>query len=381
MGSYYLKKIKESGWTLYKQSYKDGKRSQERVPVLAYLDLGISPAWPYIKAYEAVKNLNQSNSVEKEKIRLAAKRTVEYVSLNEDLFPSELMAKFKDKLEEENFGSEEHLKKLYSHFNFIQQMAIQLRLDPWDYKSSAKKIYKYFIEKKISVNYSGRILSLLNRWGAFVAKERNRFYEVVPSPRGRELSAIADAQKTKRGVETELGVRTESLPLTVEILESAKKFLLPEHYNWLKLSVWFGLRPEEVDLFTDERRFKLEMSLKSGVKVLNVYQSKLQSVAESKRWKRIPIIFDEQDQCLQIITTGEFRRPLHKTVRKHCGKGITLYGGRKAFVDMMLDKGQKIEDISQWLGHTSLDTTWAHYKNKEVVSFVRTNSTVVLKKA
>ena len=46
---------------------------QERVPVLAYLDLGISPEWPYIKAAEAVKNLNKTNSVEKEKIRNAKK--------------------------------------------------------------------------------------------------------------------------------------------------------------------------------------------------------------------------------------------------------------------------------------------------------------------
>ncbi len=103
----------------------------------------------------------------------------------------------------------------------------------------------------------------------------------------------------------------------------------------------------------------MSLKLKSGVKVLNVYQSKLQLVAESKRWKKIPIIFDEQDQCLQIIFSGGFRRPLHKTVRKHCGKGIKLYGGRKAFVDVMLDKDQKIEDISQWLGYTSLGTTWA----------------------
>lgn len=48
---------------------------------------------------------------------------------------------------------------------------------------------------------------------------------------------------------------------------------------------------------------------------------------------------------------------------------------------MMLDKGQKIEDISQWLGHTSLDTTWAHYKNKEIVNFVQTTSTVEARQA
>ncbi|MFV8258273.1 hypothetical protein ACNQKP_10715 [Bdellovibrio bacteriovorus] len=40
MGSYYLKKTKNAQWTLYKQSYENGKRKQERVPDLAYASWG-----------------------------------------------------------------------------------------------------------------------------------------------------------------------------------------------------------------------------------------------------------------------------------------------------------------------------------------------------
>lgn len=379
MGSYYLKKTKNAQWTLYKQSYEDGKRKQERVPDLAYRELGLDPKIPYIKAHEIVRALNKDNFKEAEKIRVAAKRTEELVSLHAGLFPDEHIQAFKDKLDEENFGSPQHLLKLYSHFNFIQKMCIKLKLEPKDYKESSKKIYKYFIEQKISVNYSARIISLLNRWGLFVSRKRNSFYEEVPVPRGREQSAIADAQKTKRGTETELGVRQESLPLTPEKLEKAKKFLIPEQYNWLKLSIWFGLRPEEVDMLADEKKYRLEYNLKNKIHVLHVYQSKLQSVAEDKRWKKIPIVFDQQQECLEIISSGMFKRPLHKTVRKYAGKGITLYGGRKNFVDMMMEKGQKLEDISLWLGHASIETTWAHYKDKDQVNFVETAETKKVK--
>ncbi|MFV8258272.1 hypothetical protein ACNQKP_10710 [Bdellovibrio bacteriovorus] len=341
--------------------------------------MGLDPKIPYIKAHEIVRALNKDNFKEAEKIRVAAKRTEELVSLHAGLFPDEYIQAFKEKLKEENFGSNRHLLKLYSHFNFIQQMCIQLKIEPKDYKEASKKIYKYFVERKISVNYSARIISLLNRWGLFVSRKQRSFYDEVPVPRGREQSAIADAQKTKRGTETDLGVRQESLPLTPAKLEKAKKFLIPEQYNWLKLSVWFGLRPEEVDMLVDEKKFRLEFNLKNKIHVLHVYQSKLQSVAEDKRWKKIPIVFKEQQECLDVISAGSFKRPLHKTVRKYVGKGVTLYGGRKNFVDMMMEKGQKLEDISLWLGHASIETTWSHYKDKDQVNFVETSETKRLK--
>jgi hypothetical protein len=103
-----------------------------------------------------------------------------------------------------------------------------------------------------------------------------------------------------------------------------------------------------VDLLHETSRFKIEPVKidKSKIILLDVYQSKLKSVADDKRWKQIPVLFPEKQECLNMIKSGKFERPLHKTVRKYCGRGITLYGGRKNFVDMMLGKKQKIEDIS-----------------------------------
>src|SRR4051794_9202590 len=82
------------------------------------------------------------------------------------------------------------------------------------------------------------------------------------------------------------------------------------------------------------------------------------------RWKPIPIIFDQQHFALKLIESGNFRRPLMKTVRHHFGSGKTLYAGRKGFADLMLSKNQSIENISVWMGHSTLQRTWYSYKQR-----------------
>ena len=374
-GSYYIR-VRKTGWYVWFQSYADGVRKQEPVDKMATRELGFKPEMSVDDAKAHCAQLNRERSFLKEKVRLAAKRVTELRSVDETLFPQDLVKEFQEVLRAENFGSDEHLQKLYSHFNFVQAMVQHLRILPLEYKDSAKRIYRYFIEKKISANYATRILNVLNRWGKFSSKISRSFYEDVPNPRGRELSAIADAQRTKTGTNTELGVRTESSPLTLEELAKAKIKMTEEHYNWLKLSVWFGLRPEEVDSLKDKNAFRVEYNLRKKITILHVYQPKLMSIAEEKRWKKIPVISAEQAECIDLINGSNFERPLDKTVHKYLSEGITCYGGRKNFVDMMMDRGQKLEDVSNWMGHKDISTTWKHYKNKDDVRFVSTEETI-----
>ncbi len=84
------------------------------------------------------------------------------------------------------------------------------------------------------------------------------------------------------------------------------------------------------------------------------------------RWKPIPLLFDEQHFALKVIVDGILKRPLLKTVRLLFGKGFSLYGGRKGFVDLMLARGHAMENISIWMGHSTLSRTWRSYKNKRV---------------
>lgn len=372
-GSYYIM-VKQGTWYVYYQHYVEGKRKQEIVPKLAQKDLGFRPEMSVDDAKGRCKHLNSERCLLKEKIRLSAKRVTGLRSLDGTLFPPKMIEEFDRLLDEENFGSTVHLQKIRSHFEFVQTMCKALRILPIEYKPNAKKIYKYFIKRQISINYCSRIVSLLNRWGQFYCKTSGVYFDAVPVPRGIERSAIVEAQASKQGNgDTDLGVRVESLPLTPEDLQRAKDKFKVEQFNWLALSIWFGLRPNEVDGLKKQKNYRLEFNKKKNIRVLSVYQSKLKSVSEPKRWKKIPILFTEQVECLDLIVSGAFARPLNKTVRKYVGRGITLYGGRKNFVDLMLAKGQSLDNISNWLGHKDISTTWRHYKDKTEINYTETD--------
>lgn len=76
--------------------------------------------------------------------------------------------------------------------------------------------------------------------------------------------------------------------------------------------------------------------------------------------------------ALGFIENSKLQRPCLKTLKKYLkDQKISLYGGRKGFTDLMLSYGQKIEDISVWMGHTSIEVTWRYYKNKLKVSFTK----------
>jgi len=374
-GSYYIR-VREAGWYLWYQTWNQGQREQTKVQELAYRELGfdkfrMSPE----EAKARCKQINRERSLIRDKIRRSANRIVSITTTNEILFPQSELKEFQEILTEENFGTDQYLKNLHYQFNYIQKMCTELRIQPSEYKKSSKKIFKYFMSQKTSLSYSCKLVNFLNRWGIFKSRKSGTFYELVPVPRGNEKSAIVDAQETKRGVNTEKGVRTASLPIVPSELYLAGEKLKIEHYNWLFMTVWLGLRPEEVDSLQDTKYFKIEKSTQHKISIIHVYQNKLKGIATEKRWKKIPLIFKEQIECLKIIESGRFERPLHKTVRNHLGQGKTLYGGRKAFTDLMLSKNQKLEDISLWLGHKDISMTWEHYKNKNQITFTETSET------
>lgn len=373
-GSFYVRKNGSStgSWSIYYQFYKDGKKQKpELVQKLAYPEFGFRLDMSLEEARARVKQLNAERKIDKDKIRKSAERVVELKLLDKTLFPPDAVNEFIELLEEENFGSEAHLKKTISRFNFIQKLAVELKLSsPAVYKESTKKIYKYFIKKKVSLNYSKTLISVLNRWGHFVSKRQGSYYEEVPVPKGRERSAIAEAQRTKVGKKSERGVRIKSDPLTPEILANMKDNVSEEHYNWLYLTVWLGLRPEEADSVKDENATKITYREEDKVYILSVYQSKLMSVPENERWKHIPLIFKEQKECLDIIKAKPIKRPHSKTVRKHSKSDkINLYGGRKNFVDLCLDRGQDFVDVSAWMGHTDTSITYEVYKQRQLVRY------------
>lgn len=252
--------------------------------------------------------------------------------------------------------------KTFYHWKAAQEVILSSNLDPSEWTDHRHVFYDYFHEKKWSLSYIGKILSLMNSWGFFISRKLGLPFLPVASPRGLEKSRLLDAffSKSNQGKQSD--------PMTPQALEAIKNDIASEHYHWLYLSLWLGLRPHEVDQLKNPSMFKI-LKTDQGHTILWIYQTKLISIPPRYRWKLIPLIFEEQLEVLRIIEGKSFRRPLVKTVHRHLGARINLYGGRKGFTDLMLSKGQSFFDISQWLGHSTMQRTWSNYKSRRVVHF------------
>ena len=273
-GCYYVRKRK-SGYAVYHQSFHKGKKTDTMVERLAYPELGFRPDWTFEQARERCSILNKEKTLTQAKAREAASRVLELQSSNEILFPQERVSEFQKRLENENEGSELHLKKLGSHFLKIQKICTDLKLLPHQYKDNEKLVYKWFAKNKVSLDYAQKLIGLMNRWGYFFSKADGRFFETIAPIKGISRENIREAHEGKTGV------RTESESITPELLSKYKSKLSDENYKFLFVLIWFGLRPKElVDLS------KLEIKTNDDqMKFLVVYQSKLVSIEKSKRFK------------------------------------------------------------------------------------------------
>jgi integrase len=335
--------------------------------------LGIEDTDTFERVKETCHHLNSKANLEKknERVRVKALARENHEYLIQSIFLPEIDVRaFEEKILFKRFAGDEaaaKLQRLTSHWKFTQRLIDHLEIEPKDYADESFQIYRYFIQQKISPAYSVKILRILNAWGQFFTKRHGGTgIEEVKMPRGKQRQDIVRAYQNKDGY------KGEADPLTTSELDAKAKHLLDYNYNWLYLSVWLGLRPEEVDLLKDKKTWRIERDADGTTPILWVFQSKLTGVEEAKAWKPIPLIHPNQVTCLEIIHVGNFKRPLNKTLRKvFPDQRITGYSGRKGFTDLMQDLGQALEEISIWMGHHSIETTWKHYKQKQVVRFKR----------
>jgi integrase len=249
-------------------------------------------------------------------------------------------------------------RKVYVRWRAAQRLILSVATDPSEWFCQTHAFYDFFYREKLTIKYANAILGLANLWGFFICRKLGRPFLPVPIPRGYERLRIFEANLDKSS-----RVTRASLPISPIDLAGARRGLNRSNLNWLTLSVWFGLRPKEVDPLLDVNMWRVEV-LPTGRQVLWVFQTKLVGLPTEDRWKPIPILFDEQRFALEIARSGTFRRPLVKTMRRHFGDGVMLYGGRKGFTDLMLSRGQSLENISVWMGHSSIQRTWQSYKDR-----------------
>ena len=311
-----------------------------------------------------------------EERRLALERNVadlqsRFVAAIPEIYKQE----FEQKYVFGRFNGPEWRKRFFRTWRAVQKLLLEVQLDPTDWYDEMYRFYDYFHERKFSLSYIRRILQLANLWGYFLSRRLGQPFVRVPMPRGREKERLLEAYFQKQGRHV-----CESDPITPEKLESVRSKLNEHHFNWLYLSVWLGLRPMEIDQLHDQSRFRLQKQGENSA-LLWIYQTKLISVPPRYRWKLIPIVFAGQIDVMKIIETGKFKRPLSKMVRHHFGAHTTLYGGRKGFTDLMLSHQQHLENISQWMGHSTIERTWRNYKSRCITHYTTTENTMTEKGA
>lgn len=240
MGFQVPKHHNKRGWKVLHVSYKGGKRVYRGVSLEEYVSFGLRLDMTQEEARATLKPFNS-----KEELARHEKRQNEIVDrlkserLTDELYlPSDLLTEFEEsKLDLTR-------PKIKSYWNRARQILAEVRLEPEDWDDNVHQFYNAFTKRQMSPSYVRQVFPLLNAWGKFIAKRRKCFFVPIPPMRGGNYKKVAEAYFNK----TQTAGNKESDPLTPELLENKRTEFIPENYRWLLLSVWFGLRPIEVDL-------------------------------------------------------------------------------------------------------------------------------------
>jgi integrase len=344
---------------------EDGTRGIKTVPVTAYGTFGFRPDMTLEEAKARAKQINEQKSLTANRVINAAKRVEVLKAENHAYLMSSDVARFEDELREMYSDNPYRHEITLRYWQAAQLIILTLAIDPKDFRALNIKLINYFKQKKWSHDYIKRITRILNLWGISVSRYRGSHYDPIPNLSSIQVQSINDKRE---GI---VGVRSPAEPLSWnEIKNKQATFetegLIP-HWNWLAIAAVFGLRGLEVDNLKKGKQYGyLEYSKDHDCEVLWIYQTKLKAIAKDKRWKPIPVVLPEQKRAVSLIHSGEFKRPLNKTLQRIFGDGMQAHSSpRKAFTDYMLEQGFSLEDISIFLGHQSIAITWRVYKNRK----------------
>lgn len=360
---YVVRKVcnKKRKWRVQYCSRVGGKQQWRDVRITELASLGFHPGLTLEEACARRNQLNASDALRRreEKRHKILERLDEEQLEQNAFFPAQDLVEFERRL-----ASRGGADKKQVHFRAAKRIVAAVAIGIQEWEERRAEFYDEFARLQWSPSYVKKVLPLINAWGVFMARKYRLPFLPIPFPRGHERERIADAYYDKKPEGQESG------SISPEELESLRSSLKEKQYAWIWVSLWFGLRPMEVDQLLKASGPKTWSIERVGkVDVLCVYQTKLTAIPQRERTKRIPVLFREQKEALGYVKARALERPLAKTMRRYFGERVTNYAGRKSFTDLMLGMGQKLEDISAWLGHRTIDRTWQDYKNREKVSW------------
>jgi hypothetical protein len=222
---------------------------------------------------------------------------------------------------------------------------------PWEWQWNMGPLWKPLVERALSEDYAFRVWSALRLYGRYYSHKsgQGKEFELLGMPT-TALNLLKRAFHNKTGNKYKPSVMEE------KHLATLKVHLREEHYNWMAIAFWFGLRPQEIKPV----KWKILPDAKEPTRfpwALHVQQGKLeaQAIDPLLQWKGIPALLPEQVALRGVIESGKFKRPsesLLNSIKVHLGESrFQLKSARRGFVPLMLRKGYSRKQANRWLGH------------------------------
>lgn len=315
-----------------------------------YKELGLQPEMDVTKAREVLR-VGQEDLKKRERDRRRheiTQRLTERREAKSIYLPDSVV---------DNFESQviKRLKIREPHWLVARDYVIKADLHPEKWFEESTVFYALFEKDSRSPDYTRRILRVLNEYGWFYCKFFNRVWRNIPNPRGDWRARVYKAYKRK--------VLASGREIYVPRLDSEKLLVKesefqPEEFNWLWVSLWFGLRPREINEYQEGQKWRVKIwhDKSIGKEVLTVFQSKIDD-----KPKHIPILYPEQQRASKMLQEAVFKQPFIGRVRRILDSPVKLYSGRKGFVNLMDDRGHSLQEVSIWLGHENTETTLRYY--------------------
>lgn len=347
-------------WRVVFEQIQSGQRLYKHVSKKHWADLGLRANMPIEQAREKLRAINAREQIGQER-KLKAQARIEAEARIECAFlPLALVSAFEAHilLARMSHGNQKRFHKQSIYWRAAQRLIRDIARCPSEWADQPELIWQWFIKRRYSLSHVQKILRPLNQWGAFYAKQMRLPFLPVRNPRGIWSGRIHEAfqRRHPQGL--------KSKPLTLEHLNRAKQTMAPEHYRFLYVQLYFGLRPSELEGMA-EGRISWHVEKQDQVEVLVADQPKLAAIVPEERAKMIPILRPEQREALIYLREGKLKKPHSKTIQRHLGAGVRQYAGRKGFVDLAIDQwGKPLDVVAAWAGHAKPETTLRHYKNR-----------------
>lgn len=355
--SYVLTRLR-NGWRL---RAKDGTRWRH-VPQgsLEARELGLSPSLSFEDAQTRLTSHRAEEKLHAARLRGLDARVKKEALVQSAWLPVDIVREFV-----EHVVPDENVPM--RHWNAVQRLIAEVNLDPSEWRFRKKNVWAWFVEKRYSPDYAWRLIRVANLYQALYCARRQKAWSDLPMPSGPALVEIRIANRKERQG------RQETFPLTLELLKTAARSLPVAEYSWLAVSLWFGLRVEEMKRLVPEEQGTSWYVDRNDPRfpVLWVKQWKLvrEGLPEEEAWKAIPACEQDQVACLPSIEQGSLKMPYHRKLKTLVHERLSLRSGRAYFVTLMHGLGYKEQLCSKWLGHRSLSTTRSHYERTRTVYY------------